>query len=584
MRANEGADLLYAFGPFVVDPIERRLTRDNQALAALPGKAWQILIILVEAGARLVEHKTLRAKLWPNVVVEDRTLTVHMSTLRKMLGAGASSGYIETVTGVGYRLAVPVRVLSRADVPPRAAAQAETKSLAVRAFSIEGLPDADTYLGVAMADAVTTTLGSLPGLTVSPAGLLDGPENARDPIEAARVLGVGHVLEGSVQLKDELLQVSARLIEVATGRVQWSDQFIRPQIEAVALQDTIIRRIASSLPRLSGVDHDLDSYRPRSREAYFLQLQGRMNLKRYLRLPTIRALDFFRQALILDPNYALAQAGLAATYLQLGSTTLGQPLARAEAMRLARNAAERALTLDARIAEAWAVLGRIKMEYDWDWDGAEADLAHAVTLNPSSIDALTAYGTFLCAIGQHSEAIEVIEYALRLDPQSVRMILHCAHVHWIAGDHDRAFELIREALALAPQATYALMGLVSFLDHDGRHDEAMIHRLAVLRHRSDGQKLADTLEQLHRNKGWRAAMMAWLAMVEATKRWEIAAMQWMAVGEPQRALDALERCIEAKSSHVRFMAQNPAFFPLRTEPRFQQILRTLKLEGRGAQH
>src|SRR5215468_2390209 len=104
---------VYAFGPFILDTAARRLTRDGQRLA-VPGKAWRILLMLVEAGGRLVSHDAFRAKLWPNVVVEDRTLTVHMSTLRKALGDGPSSDVIENVPRAGYRLAVPVQVLPQA--------------------------------------------------------------------------------------------------------------------------------------------------------------------------------------------------------------------------------------------------------------------------------------------------------------------------------------------------------------------------------------------------------------------------------------------------------------------------------------
>ena len=100
----------YAFGPFVLDAAEHRLTRDGRRVA-VPAKAWQILVMLVEAGGRLVPHEAFRAKLWPNVIVEDRTLTVHVSTLRKALGADPPADYIETVARTGYRLAVLVRVL-----------------------------------------------------------------------------------------------------------------------------------------------------------------------------------------------------------------------------------------------------------------------------------------------------------------------------------------------------------------------------------------------------------------------------------------------------------------------------------------
>ena len=149
---------LYAFGPFVIEPAEHRLTRDGRQVA-VPRKAWQILLLLAEAGGRLVPYETFRERLWPNIVVEDRTLIVHVSTLRKALGGGAAATYIETVTGAGYRLAVPVRVLS--PVESRSLAAGESRSIdvrpvAVRTFSTANQGDADTYLGIGMADAVTT--------------------------------------------------------------------------------------------------------------------------------------------------------------------------------------------------------------------------------------------------------------------------------------------------------------------------------------------------------------------------------------------------------------------------------------------
>lgn len=136
---------LYAFGPFVLDADERRLTRSGRRMA-VPEKAWQILLMLAQASGRLVPHGALRAKLWPNVVVEDRTLTVHMSTLRKALGGGPPADCIETVARAGYRLTVPVRVLSEADPLPHAASgplMAEARPLAVRTFSTGDLAEAD---------------------------------------------------------------------------------------------------------------------------------------------------------------------------------------------------------------------------------------------------------------------------------------------------------------------------------------------------------------------------------------------------------------------------------------------------------
>ena len=263
---------------------------------------------------------------------------------------------------------------------------AEAATLAVRPFSTHDLAEADTYLGVGIADAVSTALGAVPGLTVSPVGAVEDIAGAGDTIAFAGWWGTCWRARCSAAANG--CAFAARLVDVASGRTQWSERFEQPQTDGVALQDAIATWVATSLPQSSADRPRLHSYRPRAAEAYFLQLQARAHLKPFTRLPLLKALTLFEQALVLDPDYAMAHAGLGSTYLLMASTAMLRPLQVDEAMPVARRAAERALALDDGLAEAWAVLGRVKMEYDWDWDGAEADLAHAVALNPSSVEAL----------------------------------------------------------------------------------------------------------------------------------------------------------------------------------------------------
>jgi tetratricopeptide (TPR) repeat protein len=275
----------------------------------------------------------------------------------------------------------------------------------------------------------------------------------------------------------------------------------------------------------------------------------------------------------------VAHAGLGSAYVLMASTAMLRPLPVDEAMPIARLAAERALSLDEGLAEAWAVLGRVKMEYDWDWDGAEADLAHAVALNPSSVEALGTFGQFLCAMGRHDEAIEVMERARRLDPRDIETLQHLAIVYWMAGRPDRSIATTEDCLRIAdmPRVHY---GRMLMFDQLGRHEDAMVERLATLRGIAVAQGLAEHVAVVARTESWRAAMEVWIALLERTNRWEGAAQQWMAIGEPERALDALEHCVRVRTTYLCFTAQTPSFGPLHNNPRFRVILRTLKLEGR----
>jgi DNA-binding winged helix-turn-helix (wHTH) protein/Tfp pilus assembly protein PilF len=567
----------YAFGSFVLDPAARRLTCQGRRVS-VPGKAWQILMMLAEAGGRLIPRETLRATLWPNVVVEERTLIVHMSTLRKVLAADRSTDYIETVTGAGYRLAVPVRVVASAE-PPASSTPSPARSLAVRPFSMGDPGEADRYLGVGMADALAEALSRVPGLIAYPVGALEALTEGQDGITAGRALGLGHVLDGAVRLQDDRIHVSARLIDVASGLTQWSERFEQPRANAATLQGAIAQRVADSLAHLSAAERDgLQSYRPRSTEAFFLQMRGRAHLRPFMRLPVLQALTLFEQALALDPDYAMAHAGLASTYLLLASTAMLRPLPVDEAMPLARRAAERALALDEGLAEAWAALGRVKMEYDWDWDGAEADLAHAVALNSSSVEALATFGQLLSALGRHDDAIQHMEEARRLDPRNVETLQHLGVVYWMAGEAERALAAVRDSLAIvdSPRAHY---GRMMILDEMGRRDEAMAERLATLRG-LDLAVVAEQVDALNRSQGWRAAMELWIGLLERTNRWEGAAIQWMAVDEPARALDALEHCLKARTTYLFSAGQTPSFRRLHGDPHFQRILRSLDLVGR----
>jgi tetratricopeptide (TPR) repeat protein len=397
-------------------------------------------------------------------------------------------------------------------------------------------------------------------------------------VETGRKLGLGYVLEGSLEFDDDQLQASVRLIDIAAGRLQLSERFVRPKEEVAKLQEDIVERLASFLAQDPTSDlASPHSSHPQSTEAYLLQLQARANLKLFGRLPTMKAVGLFERALQLDPAYALAHAGLAATYLQLTSTTLARPLPIEEGIPLARQSAERALALDSTLAEAWMTLGRVKI-YEWDWDAAEAMLAHAVVLNPSAVEALTQYGQFLSSMGRHNGAIDVTERALELSPRRVRTLFFLATVYWMAGANERALETLREILNIQPKTYMTHRFCMLILDYLGRHEEAMWHRIAEFRQELVAQSIIEQFMELQRRRAWPVAIAAWANMREQTNP-ECASLQWLAIGETTRAYQCLTRSLLTRGTYLPFLAVAPPWRSLHSDPRFQQALRTLKLEG-----
>jgi len=424
---------VFSFGSFVLDVSERRVTHAGKPLV-LTGKTFDVLRLLVEARGRLVERETFAAKLWAGATVEQRNLTVHVSTLRKgLMRADPSVDPIETVARSGYRLALPVH-------------------------------------------------------------------------------------------------------DVATGSHD--------------------RRLLSDIASLLHQAHE--------------------QLDRDERVPALKALTLFERVLVLDPDSAEAHAGLAVTYLLLSLTRIRRPLPMEEAAQLARDSAGRALALDGRQAEAWTVLGQIKMLYAWDWAGAEADLAHAVAVGPRSAHAHEARGLFLSAVGRHDEAILSYVVASELTPRRSRTLEALGLARWSAGDGAGGLATLNAASSLDPTARRPHFRLMVVLDQLGRHDEAMAARCTWLELFDDAPFSARLME-LHRSGHHRTAMVEWIARLNRLDQHLEVALQSMVIDDRTASIAALQRCVDTRADGLVLAGCAPSFRPLAGDPRYEAILRTLGL-------
>ncbi|WP_341703636.1 winged helix-turn-helix domain-containing protein [Ferrovibrio sp.] len=615
---------VYRFGPFLLEPSERRLSRSGTVIA-LTGKTIDVLLLLVEAGGRLVDRATFQDRLWPDTVVEERNLTVHISTLRRILNDGDDADYIETVPRAGYRLTVPVEPVEAAEMMETAAAAGTTEtaaapeprrrwprlrgrlalaalllcnfaglawygyasrsgagtaplSLAVLPLVTPDLDEGDRYLGLGIADAVITQLGGLPQLNVRPTSAVRDLAGA-DPVEVGRRLQVGTVLDGMIWRQNDRLLVSVQLVDVENGAIRWGARFEQPLSDAFVLQGLVAERVAVALlPRLA-TPAVVRSDRPPASEAYLLQMQARVQLGHVERDPALRAVELFRQAIALDPGYGRAYSGLAAAYMQLTATEMTRVLSAEDGVVRAQAAAEQALKLEPGLGEARAILATLKFTYDWDWNAAGEEYRLALAVSPNSPEVAESYGWYLAACGRFDEALAWLRHAHDLDPVRRQTQEYIGFTQWMAGDPQAGLEALRQASEIDPRAHRPHLRRMFILDDLQQHDAAMAARVKWLT-LFDGQSLADRLLAVQHDQGYRAAMVEWIRFLDRFDQPFETALQWMALDEHGQALAALERCVMLKCTPAPFLAVLPSFRPLHGDPRFRTLLGRLNMEPR----
>ncbi|MGB2990230.1 MAG: protein kinase, partial [Candidatus Zixiibacteriota bacterium] len=383
---------------------------------------------------------------------------------------------------VGVILAAAVAVIallllsSRTDVPapPGAEMAARTgwkNSIAVLPFrDFSPSKDQESFCD-GMTDAIIGKLTGLQDLkTISMSSVMRYRAPDQDIREIGRELGVATALEGSIQKEGNRIRLSAQLINVADGSHLWSQTFDRELESIFAIQDEISKAIVDVLKiRLLGEDRAAFAKRhTENLDAYNAYTQGRFLWNRRTEEHLMRAIEYFERAVELDPNYALAYAGLADAYNVLPSN-VGTPIE--EVLPKAKEAARRALELDDKLGEAHASMG-LALKLEKDLDGAEKEYLQAIQLNPAYAYAHYWYAMLLGEMGKDEEGMRELETAFELDPLSVVILVYLAGTRWESGDSLEAAELMERALEIEPTrvATYWAFG--NGLRAAGRREDA----------------------------------------------------------------------------------------------------------------
>jgi TolB-like protein/DNA-binding winged helix-turn-helix (wHTH) protein/Tfp pilus assembly protein PilF len=629
--SNRATRQIYQFGPYRLDPDERTLLRGNEVLT-LPPKAFDTLVLLVRSSGHLMGKDELISTLWPDSFVEEGSLSNSIFILRKALGEDLQ--YIETVPKRGYRFVGAVRFLP--DGSPRDREEAEYQSsrpanvaaiakarpffrgravwwvaglvllallvvaawyhrstirsrgpidsVAVLPFENAGGDPSAEYLSDGIAESLINSLSQLPDVRVmsrDSAFHYRGKET--DAHAVGQALGVRSVFKGRVSRQGDTLTIGAELIDARDNSHLWGQQYSRKASDIFSLQEEIAREITAALRvRLTREEEKrLGKMYTASPEAYEKYLMGRYWWNKQTEEGFRKGIEYFEQAIANDPAYALAHAGLADCYISLASFGL---VSAKEGYSKGREWAEKALKLDDTLASAHVSLASVKTDYDWNWAEGEKEALRAIELNPGDAEAHGARAELLWTTGRLDESIQETKRALELDPLSINHNIALCFELYLARRYDQAIEQAGKTLELDPNyiSAYYVRG-VAYVKKS-MYKEAITEFEKGISIFPDGPEALTGLGYGYAVTGRRSDAERVLARLNALSKREFISPVWMAkiysgLGEKDKAFDALKRAYEDRSIvSVAYLKTNPMLDPLRSDPRFAELLRQTNLQ------
>ena len=399
---------------------------------------------------------------------------------------------------------------------------------------------------------------------------------AIDPREAGRAIGVRAVLTGHVSQRERNLAVSIELVDTRDGAQIWGAQYTFEPTGLSAAQSRLASEVAAALS-LKPRGADFAHVSTRDPRAYDYYLRGRWHWNQRTAPGHQKAVEYFEQAIALDPGYALAYAGLADSYGLLGWQS-APPRAY---LPKARSMALKALALDDKLAEGHTSLGMIKALYDWDWRGAEAEFRRAIELNPGYATAHHWLAVHLNGQGRHDEARVEFARALELDPLSRIINVNAGYPDHYQGKLDLAMKAYRRALDLDPSFGAAHSDLALALEQAGREADAAAEVARYLAGAGDAA-LTERFRQAARAKGYRAGLQVWLdALLERANASYVSPMEiaklYVRLGNAAKSFEWLDRAFDERSAPLVYLKTDPIYLPLRQDPRYGALLARLGL-------
>jgi TolB-like protein/DNA-binding winged helix-turn-helix (wHTH) protein len=600
----------------------------------------EVLLFLVQHRGELVTRERLVEKIWGKDVYLDTDNSINgaIRKIRQVLKDDPEQPrFIQTITGKGYRFIAPV---TGSDTAPEAVTEAPRPS--VREDAAARLPRWRALGILTLATVIVAIVGwgvyvrwfegkvrplgsggrvmlaVLPfenftgdssedyfsdGLTEEMIGQLGNLDPAhlgviartsvmhykhsQESIPAiGRDLGIQYVIEGSVRRDAKRVRITVQLIQVKDQSHLWARQYDRDLGHLLELQEEVAREVANE------IEFSLSGRRPieprraaapvrgaNSYETYDLYLKGRYFWNKRTAEGFRQAADYFQQAIDRDSNFGRAYAGLADTFTLMSTWYMGP---QNELMPKAKATALRALELDESLADAHASLALIKENYDYDWPGAEKEFRRAIELDPQYATAHQWYAEFLSWQGRFPEAFAESEQARKLDPLSLIIATDRASIFYESRQYESALKQWRSVLDLDPNYDRAEDLMIPAYLQLGRYDDAI--------------KVIDHWEAAGEGPwmwGWKAAVYARAGHPDEARR-ALAKLEqssgspanrdaslliaYSGTGQKERALALLQQMYAEHSNAVVKIKVDPMFDPLRSDPRFKDLLLRLGLE------
>ena len=460
------------------------------------------------------------------------------------------------------RIACPPRVVSLAVLPLRNLSNDKDQE-----FFAEG-----------MTEELTTTLAQIKGLRViSRTSVLASATGTRSLPDIARRLGVEKILEGSILRSGSRVRITAQLVDAAEDRHLWAETYDRELSDALTLQADVARAISNAV-RVTLTPQEKERFGraqpvvPAAHEAY---LKGLQRWNRRDAGEAFQAIELFRRAIVLDSTFARPHAALADAYNFLGNySAISQAVARGAA----KAEALRALELDPDLGEAYVSLAQVKMEFEWDWDGAERDYRRAIELNPGYAAAHQYYAEYLARMGRHQEALASVNRALALDPLSPSINGMKGTVYYYGREPEEAIEQYRKTLGLQEDQVLARFCLGLALLQLKRYPEAIAEFKRSVEDSHGAPLMRGGLGCAYGLAGQRAEAKRILEDLKTLSRTTAVApsclsLVCLGLGDRAGTLHYMEEALNARDSYVGHLKVLPLVDGIRSDPRFVEILR-----------